>query len=180
MSVSDKIDGGWNGIAFRKGVRDMKISDLMNKDLVALRTTDTISAAIDHILKHCRTGLAVVDEENRVVGFVSEEDIIRKVLPGYVTMLKSSAFLPDCGQFAQRFAAKKNTSVTEIMQREVFCANEKDSDFNIATEMIRRHFKLCPVVDDDRKFLGYISRAYLIRGMILSDARAERKKINYE
>ena len=158
----------------------MKISELMNKDKVALHTSDTIADAIDHILRHCRTGLAVLDDSNKVVGFVSEEDIIKKVLPQYVTSLKNSAFLPDYGQFAIRFASKRNMKVTEIMQPNVYCAKEDDADFAIATEMIRRHFKLCPVVDANGVFSGYVSRAYLIRGMILSDDQKERTQVNYE
>ena len=157
----------------------MKIAELMNKDKIALRTSSSIADAIDHILRHCRTGLAVLDDDNKVVGFVSEEDIIKKVLPQYVTSLKNSAFLPDYGQFALRFAAKRNTKVTEIMQPQVYCAKEDDTDFVIATEMIRRHFKICPVVNADGVFTGYVSRAYLIRGMILSDQKGN-VPINYE
>ena len=158
----------------------MKISELMNKDKVVLREGDTIERAIELILRHCRTGVPVLSEDNRVCGFVSEEDIIKKCLPGYITTLKNAAFLPDYGQFAKRFAAIRYKKVTEIMQKNVVCFNKDDSDFAVAAEMIRRHFKICPVIDENGIFVGCVSRAYLIRSMIREKNREEKAVLKYE
>lgn len=150
----------------------------MNEELVALRKDDTIEKAIDMILHHCRTGLAVVDDENRVCGFVSEEDIIKKCLPGYMTTLKNAAFLPDCGQFAARFQRIRKNHVSEIMNPKPVCMLSDHSDFKAATELIRLHIKVCPVVDEGHHLLGYISRAYLIKSMIMG--RNSKNAIQYE
>ncbi|MCD8164576.1 MAG: CBS domain-containing protein [Synergistaceae bacterium] len=158
----------------------MKIGELMNKDMVVLRENDTIELAIELILRHCRTGVPVLTADNRVCGFVSEEDIIKKCLPGYITTLKNAAFLPDYGQFAKRFAAIRYKKVTEIMQEKVVCFNKDDSDFAVAAEMIRRHFKVCPVIDENGIFVGFVSRAYLIRSMILEKNRDEKAVLKYE
>lgn len=158
----------------------LKIGELMNKDMVVLRENDTIELAIELILRHCRTGVPVLTADNRVCGFVSEEDIIKKCLPGYITTLKNAAFLPDYGQFAKRFAAIRYKKVTEIMQEKVVCFNKDDSDFAVAAEMIRRHFKVCPVIDENGIFVGFVSRAYLIRSMILEKNRDEKAVLKYE
>ncbi len=158
----------------------MKIGELMNKEKVVLHESDTIERAIEMILRHCRTGVPVLSADGRVRGFVSEEDIIKKCLPGYMTTLKNAAFLPDYGQFAKRFAAIRYKLVTEIMQKNVVCYKKDDSDFTVAAEMIRRHFKICPVTDENGFFVGCISRAYLIRSMILEKNRGEKAVLKYE
>ncbi|MDO5114725.1 MAG: CBS domain-containing protein [Synergistaceae bacterium] len=160
----------------------MKIGDLMNKDMIVLHEDDCIEKAIELILRHCRTGVPVLSQDGKVSGFVSEEDIIKNCLPGYITTLKNAAFLPDYGQFAKRFAAVRNRRVTDIMQKKVFCFKKEDSDFTVAAEMIRRHFKICPVVDDDGYYVGCVSRAYLIRAMMLEKNRGEKKeqRLRYE
>ena len=158
----------------------MKIGELMNKEKVVLHESDTIERAIEMILRHCRTGVPVLSADGRVRGFVSEEDIIKKCLPGYMTTLKNAAFLPDYGQFAKRFAAIRYKLVTEIMQKNVVCFKKDDSDFTVAAEMIRRHFKICPVTDENGFFVGCISRAYLIRSMILEKNRGEKAVLKYE
>ena len=158
----------------------LKIGELMNKEKVVLHESDTIERAIEMILRHCRTGVPVLSADGRVRGFVSEEDIIKKCLPGYMTTLKNAAFLPDYGQFAKRFAAIRYKLVTEIMQKYVVCFKKDDSDFTVAAEMIRRHFKICPVTDETGFFVGCISRAYLIRSMILEKNRGEKAVLKYE
>ena len=158
----------------------LKIGELMNKEKVVLHESDTIERAIEMILRHCRTGVPVLSADGRVRGFVSEEDIIKKCLPGYMTTLKNAAFLPDYGQFAKRFAASRYKLVTEIMQKNVVCFKKDDSDFTVAAEMIRRHFKICPVTDENGFFVGCISRAYLIRSMILEKNRGEKAVLKYE
>ena len=158
----------------------MKIGELMNKEKVVLHESDTIERAIEMILRHCRTGVPVLSADGRVRGFVSEEDIIKKCLPGYMTTLKNAAFLQDYGQFAKRFAAIRYKLVTEIMQKNVVCFKKDDSDFTVAAEMIRRHFKICPVTDENGFFVGCISRAYLIRSMILEKNRGEKAVLKYE
>lgn len=51
---------------------------MMNKeDLTVLCYDSSIAEAIEVILRHCRTGLAVIDLGGRVAGFLSEEDIIK-------------------------------------------------------------------------------------------------------
>ena len=158
----------------------LKIGELMNKEKVVLHESDTRERAIEMILRHCRTGVPVLSADGRVRGFVSEEDIIKKCLPGYMTTLKNAAFLPDYGQFAKRFAAIRYKLVTEIMQKNVVCFKKDDSDFTVAAEMIRRHFKICPVTDENGFFVGCISRAYLIRSMILEKNRGEKAVLKYE
>ena len=158
----------------------LKIGELINKDMVVLRENDMIEKAIELILHHCRTGLPVLSDDGRVCGFVSEEDIIKKCLPGYITTLKNAAFLPDYGQFAKRFAAIRYNRVADIMQKNVVCFRNDDIDFAVATEMIRRHFKVCPVVDENGYFIGCISRAYLIRAMILEKNREVKRELKYE
>ena len=158
----------------------MDVGEIMNKDILYLAKDNTIEKAIDIILRHCRSGLAVVDDECKVCGFVSEEDIIKKCLPGYLSTLKNAACLPDCGQFARRFARFRNCHVSEIMNPKPVCIKTDISDFAAAAEMIRRHLKVCPVVDAENHLVGYVSRPYLIRAMVTDKNRLENKTLNYE
>ena len=65
-------------------------------------------------------------------------------------------------------------------KKNVVCFNKDDSDFAVAAEMIRRHFKICPVIDENGIFVGCVSRAYLIRSMILEKNREEKAVLKYE
>ena len=150
----------------------MKIKELMDRDLTALHPENTVAEAIETLLRHRMTGLPVLDDDSRVLGFVSEEDIIKSALPHYVSSLPSSAFLPDYGQFSDRLARIAEKAVTEIMHRQCVCYNVDDSDFAVASSMIHHHIKVAPVVNADGVMEGSVSRAYLIRRMMRGALRA--------
>lgn len=143
----------------------MQIEQLIDRDLTALNPEDTIYKAIEMLFRHHRTGLPVVDYDNHVLGFLSEEDVITYAMPNYVSDLKSTAFLPDYGQFARRLAAVADDPVTNAMHKECFVFQAEDIDFNVASEMIRHHIKIAPVLKDGL-MIGCITRAYLIKRMM--------------
>ncbi len=155
----------------------MKIGDLMDRDLTALAEEDTVEDAIEILLHHRMTGLPVTDEEGRVIGFVSEEDIIKAALPAYISNLSSSAFLPDYGQFSRRLARIAHKPVSEVMQRHCVTFDVGETDFVVASEMIGKHIKIAPVLKDG-VMEGYISRTYLLKRMMRtsSDGDAEPRK----
>ena len=157
----------------------MKIGELMDRDLTALHEENTVAEAIETLLRHHMTGLPVLDDDCHVLGFVSEEDVIKSALPDYVSKLPSSAFLPDYGQFSVRLAAVGAKPVKDIMHRGCIAFDVDDADFVVAAEMIRRHIKVAPVLKDG-VMEGYISRAYLIRSMILEKNRGEKAVLKYE
>ena len=63
----------------------MKIGELMDRDLTALHEENTVAEAIETLLRHHMTGLPVLDDDCHVLGFVSEEDVIKSALPDYVS-----------------------------------------------------------------------------------------------
>lgn len=148
--------------------------------MTVLRSDSTIEEAMEMILRHCRTGLAVVGADGRVAGFLSEEDIINKIVPNYIRGLKNPAFLPDCGQMAKRFEAVRDKRISEIMHRDVIFFHGDDSGFTAASRMIRDHIKIAPVLDEDHRLIGYITRAYIIREMIRGGRLKDHISPRYE
>jgi CBS domain-containing protein len=144
----------------------------MDRDLTALTEDITVEEAIETLLRHHMTGLPVIDDQGKVIGFVSEEDIIKSALPAYISNLPSSSFLPDYGQFSQRLAAIASKPVSDVMHRNCVTFDVDESDFAVASTMISKHIKIAPVMKDGI-MVGYISRAYLIKRMMRSYGNAE-------
>ena len=66
----------------------MLVGDLMDRDLTSLGEDATLMEAIEVLSRHRIPGLPIVDTEGRVVGFLSEKDIVRAALPGYIDYWK--------------------------------------------------------------------------------------------
>jgi CBS domain-containing protein len=108
------------------------------------------------------SSLPVVDDEGRVVGVVSERDLIRAALPGYVEMLQSTAFLPSLDQLGRKLHEIGDKPIAKFMAAEVVAARPDDTDLHLADLMIRKGLKQIPVWDDQRRLVGVVRRIDLL------------------
>lgn len=56
----------------------VKISEVMNDEVIFIAINGTIAQAMDLMIKRRINGLPVVDDSRRVVGIITENDIIKK------------------------------------------------------------------------------------------------------
>lgn len=139
----------------------MLVVDLMDRDLTAVSPDTTIAEAAEVLAAHRISGVTVVDEEGRVIGFLSEKDIVKAALPGYFDLLNDSSFLPDYGQFRKRLQRVSLDTVEKYMKKDVLVFDEEDTDLHVAMVLITKNLKRAPVVRDG-VFVGSISRADLL------------------
>jgi len=65
----------------------MKAQGIMRRDLTSVEIDTPISEVIYLMEQSGLAALPVLDEEGVLVGMISERDIIRAALPGYLEML---------------------------------------------------------------------------------------------
>jgi len=140
----------------------MKVRDAMIHDVSAVFEDETVEDFIITCLRKMRTGLPVVDEEFRVVGFISESDVIKSSLPSYFELLQSASFIPDTHQFVKRLGDIRNDRIAEHMISPAITVKPDDTLINAADLLIKKGLKTLPVVDDDHKLVGIITRLNLI------------------
>ncbi|MCX7750430.1 MAG: CBS domain-containing protein [Candidatus Bipolaricaulota bacterium] len=140
----------------------MKARDLMRRDLTSV-DLDTPLADVVYLLHQSGfSSLPVLDEEGRVVGIVSERDLIRAALPGYVEMLQSAAFLPSLDRIRRKLREIGGRPVSEFMVTDLVLARLDDNDLYLADLMIRKGLKQIPVVDEGRRLVGVVRRIDLL------------------
>ncbi len=140
----------------------MKARDLMRRDLTSVDLDTTVAHVIYLLHQSGLSSLPVVDEEGRVVGVISERDLIRAVLPGYVDMLQSAAFLPSLDQLSRRLRGIGERRVAEFMVGDVVFARPDDTDLYLADLLIRKGLKQIPVLDEEKRLVGVVRRIDLL------------------
>ncbi|HCO70122.1 MULTISPECIES: HPP family protein [unclassified Mesotoga] len=140
----------------------MKVSEAMIRDVSTIFEDETIEDFIIFCLRQNKSGLPVVDEEFRVVGFLSESDIIKSALPSYFSLLQSASFIPDTHQFVIRLGKIKDDQVSQHMVKPPVLIKPDDTVIYAADLLIKNGLKIIPVVDDEGKLMGIINRIYLI------------------
>lgn len=139
----------------------MRVSELMTTPAITVLGETPVSAALRLLDRNQVTALPVVDRRGRLVGSVSEADLIPDALlvqdraPSYPMRL-SAGVLP------RRVAELMSTVVVSV---------RADEDLDAAIDLLRSAMvKSLPVVDGDR-VVGVISRSDVIHFLAGRDAR---------
>jgi CBS domain-containing protein len=146
----------------------MKAVDVMVRDVVTVKPGDDVAEAIKLLAEHDVSALPVVDDDNRVVGVISEADLMRrgelgtdKRRPWWLEAVTPASTL------AEEFAKSHGRRVDEIMSSDVIAASEDTPLGQIATLLERYRIKRVPIVRDG-KLVGIVSRSNLIQALASS------------
>ena len=130
-------------------MESVKIQDHMDHRPVYFKGTESVVEAVERLLQSNKTGAPVVDADNRVIGFISEQDCITEMI--------SSTY----------HSGETSKNVAEVMKAQVLTKKPYDSVLQVAEEMSHNKPKVYPVVDDDNILVGTINRTNIMRALDL-------------
>jgi CBS domain-containing protein len=150
----------------------VKVADFMTRDVTAV-TADTTLKEVAKVLSRRRlSGLPVVDEEQHVIGFISERDLIDSIFPGRFAERDDIRF-PNFALIATQLAKAGEKRVFEYMTREPVCVAEEATEEDVVELMITKDLKILPVTREN-KLVGVVTRADLYQALI-EKAEAEEE-----
>ena len=141
----------------------MLARDVMTTPVLSISSKAKIGEAIALLLKSRLSGLPVVDERHRLVGILSEGDLLRRAELGTERRRPRwiEAFLMP-GHSASDYVRTHGRVIEEVMTREPITATETTPLTEIVSLMERNRIKRVPVLRDG-VIAGIITRADLLR-----------------
>ncbi|WP_448374931.1 CBS domain-containing protein [Fervidobacterium sp.] len=156
-------------------MNSLRVRDFMMYDLTFVFENDTVEDVIEILNKTSFPGVCVVDSDLKVVGFVGEEDIIRACLPSYFNLLQTAAFLPDTNLFIKNLKKIAHDPVGKYATKPVTTVTPDDTLLYIADMIMRKGFKIIPVVDDNNVLLGYVTRISVLESAVRRELTMEER-----
>jgi CBS-domain-containing membrane protein len=156
------------------GGRAMKAKDLMTTDVITVGPDATVRHVAQLLLRHRISAVPVVDGDGKLVGIVSEGDLMRRAEVG--TEPHRSWWLDLLARpesIALDYVRSHARLVGDVMTRRVITVDEDEPVSRIATVLEEKRIKRVPVCKDGR-LVGIVSRADLLHG--IATARLERTK----
>ncbi len=144
----------------------MKVRDIMTKDLTSIEKEISVKELVFILNSSGITSVPVVDDEEKLIGFISESDIIKAALPGYFELLSGIAFIPDMDHLSKKLAQIEDDAIEKYMQREVVWVYDDDDDLQVADMMIRKNIRNIPVVDHESHLVGVVTRINLMQQLL--------------
>ncbi|MDR5741353.1 CBS domain-containing protein [Caballeronia sp. LZ016] len=144
----------------------MQARDVMTSTLVSVTPDTTVHELAKLLVRHRISGAPVVDENQHVVGMVSEGDLLhRSETDTEKRQGRRSWWLDLIGSDGAADYVKSHArTVGEIMSRDVVCVQEDTSLAEIASVLETRHIKRVPVLRDHR-LVGIVSRSNLVQAL---------------
>jgi CBS domain-containing protein len=147
----------------------MKVEDVMTKKVIALAPQTRLKTVAETLAAHRISGVPIV-EDGRVIGIVSEADIVEKEAaePGPSLLGRLLGRRPLSAKKAARTArdAMSSPAITVPPQCDVAQA---------ARLMVEHRINRLPVLTDEGGLVGIVARADLVRAFIRSDAEIRRE-----
>jgi len=138
------------------------VREIMTKRVIAVKRDSDIHEVSALLSEHNISGLPVVDEEYRVIGVVSEADIL-----SMVGMKKGHVFKDILRHILGEPLPKRKHQgrIGEIMSSPAITTTP-DADIREVAEILEsKRIKRLPVVGNENALLGIISRADIVRAM---------------
>ena len=117
-----------------------KVKNIMQADVISVKIDTSVYEAMGLLRENNITGVPVVDNKLHLVGIITEKDV--------VTLL-----------YAVR---NEKAKVKEFMTEEVVSFNLNSSMIEICDCFARNHFRRVPILDDDGKVVGIVSKKDII------------------
>ena len=97
----------------------MKASDIMTRKVISIEPDASIMEAVRLMLQHRISGLPVVDTKGKLVGILSEGDLLRRQETGtHKQRARWVEFLMSSGRLANEYVHSSGRKVHEVMTRD--------------------------------------------------------------
>lgn len=148
----------------------------MNKDPYFVHDTDTIREVAQILAANKTSGVPVVDADQKVVGFISDGDIMKYIGRNDGTVLDATRMLyrvPDTENFMQRIADLIDLNVMRIATKGAIAVPSGSSLDNACRLLAEKRIKKVPVVNAEGALVGSLSRSDIIRSTMANLASIE-------
>jgi CBS domain-containing protein len=147
-------------------------ADIMDTDVPGLGPEDDARRAIEMLAEREIGALPVVNSENRVIGIVSESDLVLSEeeadlhLPAFFDLMGGTIFTQSPKNFEKRLNKAFATNVRDLMTEDPVVVETGDPAEKVARKIAESHHNHLPVVDGDGKLAGMVTRADALAALV--------------
>ncbi|MFG1605238.1 CBS domain-containing protein [Actinoplanes sp. NPDC049265] len=144
----------------------MRAKDIMTSPVVTVPQIASVETATELVTRHGVTALPVVDTTGRLVGMVSEGDLLLHRVPADPAVHLRRDWMNEPGQ--------RPGMVVEVMTTGVVTTEPEADVADVAARMLEFDVRSVPVLDDG-VVVGIVSRRDILRSIVHSDETLARE-----
>lgn len=127
-------------------MNNLQVLHYMSGKSLSFKKHMTLEIAVEILLKSHEIGGPVIDDGGRIIGWLSEQDCLAKIL--------------EASYYCELVAL-----VEDVMVKDALTVNDQMSIVDVAQMMLKKQPKIYPVVDEENHYIGLISRKRVLAGI---------------
>jgi CBS domain-containing protein len=156
----------------------VKVKDIMTRDVVTVRPETTVGELAALMADRRISGVPVVTDDGKLVGVVSESDLLHRAELGTEKRRKWwLRMLTDTNQLARDFTKSHGQIAADVMVRYVVTTSEEAELADVADIMEGHRIKRLPVVSGGT-LMGIVTRGDLVRALVKAEAQKGKRKLD--
>jgi CBS domain-containing protein len=146
------------------------VKDIMTTHVIAVRRSATFKEMATRLRQHRVSAFPVLDDDGKVIGVVSEADMLPKEAfeEGHAGMISGILHHRDQGK-------AEGITAADLMTKPAVTVAPEDSVEHAARLMYSRRIKRLPVTDEAGHLLGIVSRADVLAVFSRPDAEIQKE-----
>lgn len=142
----------------------MKVSEIMSGRVVTVTPGTPYKHALEQMIDHGIGGLPVVDDDSRLVGIVTESDLVTKPAFGGPPRRRLEV-LADIlhGAYGSSITKARALTVADVMTTPVASIGADDDVREVARMMVEHGITRLPVTDREGTVIGIVSRRDVLK-----------------
>jgi CBS domain-containing protein len=144
----------------------MHVKDFMIKEAITVLPEASIKEVMKTFVEKKIGGVPIVDSGGKLLGIVTDGDILRAIKPvdQHIQNYFTYSILIEEINLESRMSEMKNLSIIKIAKtRNIVTIHPEDELKKVVQLLSKHHFKKLPVVDDENRVVGVLSRGDVIR-----------------
>jgi CBS domain-containing protein len=147
----------------------------METDVVSVRPEEEVETLLKLMREHELPGIPVVDEGNRLVGIVTESDLVMRDeeadlhLPHHIDLLGGVIYLESTKRYEERLRRGLASTVAEMMTADPVTVRPEDTPHEAGRIIAERKHNRLPVVDSDGRLLGVVTRVDVLAALVAAE-----------
>jgi len=124
----------------------LQVKQFMTGKVLSFTKDMILEAAVDKLLTSDLLGGPVIDQQGQVIGWLSEQDCLAKIIEG-------------------NYYSEHAALVEDVMSDTPLSVSSHMSIVDIAQKLLHDKPKMYPVIDEDNRYIGLITRKAILRAM---------------
>lgn len=144
---------------------ELTVKDIMNTEPVTVTPQNSLKEVANLLFKHHLNGVLVVDKTGKLLGEITEEELIKAALPDYGSLIANLANLPELEPFDDLLRKQDEIRVREVFNRKVRTVEENAPIVEVAALMLFKKASRVAVTKEG-KLVGEVLRSDIVSKII--------------